>query len=277
MFSVSILSFDMKFPDSQPAVLPCEDVRLNSFLQVCRSLVVKYYQFENRELDQKKLANSQYRVASQFVLFFELLHTLPLWVQQYILQESIDDLDEEQENKEFSSSKIWKEKVEELKSRKNLLFPSLETLVDSNDYYTSQTHLLFEKEMLYNFTTFFPKEGKHFTIENEFCGLQYPIFPVDIAVRYKGQLIAFIEVHGSGHQKDNRFIHVNPITAVSRSDLLKRKLYSYHYPDILYLTADHISFAKDPDRAKIISKDMAKKIVTFLIRRLREPPLKLQK
>jgi hypothetical protein len=274
MFSTAILSFDMKFPDSKPAGLLSGDVRLDSFLQICRRLVAIYYHFENHEKDRKTFANSPSRVASQFVLFFEFLHTLPLWIQQYVIQKSTNELVELEETTQ-SSSQSWKDKVEKLKkNRTKLLPPSLKAFVKRDDFKPSETHLLFEKEMLYNFINFFPKEGKHFTIKNEFCGLHYPIYPIDIAVLYKEELVAFIEVHGFGHKSLNPFIHINPTKAVSRSDLLKKSLYSYHYPEVLYLTAEYINFTKDPEHAKKVSKDMTKEIVAFLVRRVRDHGIK---
>ena len=61
-----------------------------------------------------------------------------------------------------------------------------------------------------------------YTIQHEFNGLN-GVFPIDSAVYYKDELLAFIEIDGETHYKANG-------VELRRKDLLKKYLYQYHYP-----------------------------------------------
>lgn len=64
-----------------------------------------------------------------------------------------------------------------------------------------------------------------YEIVNEFCGLDRGIFPIDSAVYYKNDLIAFIEIDGEFHYKQMG-------QQLRRKDLLKEFLYKQAFKNI---------------------------------------------
>lgn len=69
-----------------------------------------------------------------------------------------------------------------------------------------------------------------FTIENEVYGLQTRVLPLDIALKYKGEFVAFIEVDGPSHYskiEDDRLL-------LKKSGQLKSFLYQFNFPNVLF-------------------------------------------
>lgn len=99
-------------------------------------------------------------------------------------------------------------------------------------------------------------DGDVFSIQNEFNGLR-GLFPVDAAVYYHDELLAFIEVDGEFHYKGSE---------LRRKDRMKEFLYKHHYPGIQFyrVRSDQIQNLGHEKVGKVLSvlmTNVAKSVV----------------
>lgn len=96
------------------------------------------------------------------------------------------------------------------------------------------------------------KHHEEVSLQHEFNGLQ-GVYPVDCAVYYDKQAIAFIEVDGEHH-----YFTIDGVTTLHRTNKLKEWLYAFHYPDVPFFRVDVQEMNKMG--LEILAEQLGKKI-----------------
>jgi hypothetical protein len=223
MYSFLLLSFDSRYYEinnSSSSPLPTSLTNAPLF-QANQRLLVRIHRVL-LDLYRKKMANRSSKrnleqdksLQTQLALYFEFLHLLPTPLQREIFSISSPDQP-----------------------------VSIPLLADQPKVLSSSTHLQLSSHM----RLALKKSGSStsFSVEDEFYGLKGKILPVDIVIRKKNKIAAFIEVDGPSHGKSARkvgivseenihrdLVHVKTKEQLRRDDLLKQSFYEYYYPEV---------------------------------------------
>jgi hypothetical protein len=122
---------------------------------------------------------------------------------------------------------------------------------------SSLTHLTFAKLLKEGFLSKLPKEGHNFTLDNEYAGLTFHLFPVDMAIKYKGKVVAFLEIDGLWHQSHS----FSSSSQLRSADQFKQFLYQTRHPSIPFYRVNQDKFVE----AAAVRDELLVKIVKHVI------------
>jgi hypothetical protein len=179
-----------------------------------------------------------------------------------------EKIEEESESSSTAPKKVFYDKrPPENKLGPKLSFPEevLELYKQWTEKHSSETapptssllHLTFAKLLKEGFLSKLPKEGHNFTLDNEYSGLTFHLFPVDIAIKYKGNVVAFLEIDGMWHQSHS----FSSSQQLRNADQFKQFLYQTRHPSIPFYRVNKDKFVE----AAAVRDELLVKIVKHVI------------